>query len=585
MTEQTTGRLKVRLVDGLLILIMAVLAGCGLIYEYLLSHYAGRVLGAVEHAIFATIGIMIVAMGFGAFAARKIKDAFSGFAWLELYICFIGASSILFIAAAIGFTFHLPQLISDTFNLPADVLPRGGWVEQLHQIARYLPYVSAACLGFFIGIEIPLIARVREALYQKHLTHNAGTVYGADYIGAGIGAALWIGWMMSLDINQAAVITASTNLLIGFLILLLFWQKIRWRLLLTACQLLMLAFVIVLSAYGQNWMNSFTDMLYRDQVVLQQQTQYQQIVLTERNLQLNNNPTQTSVLQLYLNGRLQFSSMDERIYHEMLIHPVMASAPKHDSVLLIGGGDGLALREIFKWPVHSVDMVELDPMMISLFKQPRQFLPIRLAKQVIELNANSLSDERLNLMYADAFNQVDQLVAQGRIYDVIVVDLPDPNHPDLNKLYTNHFYTRLQQLLNADGVLVVQSTSPYHAQDAFIAIGKTIADANFSAVEQYHQNVPSFGQWGWSVAVKQGLPVSERLKHSLAAQTMPVIKTQWLTWPIVLASFNFPQGFYKNYVNIKVNRLGSQQLFNYHDQAWRKQQGMVNLNSNQQISP
>ncbi|WP_016956935.1 polyamine aminopropyltransferase [Catenovulum agarivorans] len=578
---QLSQNTKLKLLDSLLILIMAVLAGCGLIYEYLLSHYAGRVLGAVEHAIFATIGIMIVSMGFGAFAARKIRDEFTGFAWLELFICLVGASSILLIAGAIGFTFHLPQIITDTFNLPADVLPRGGWVEDIHHIARYLPYVSAACLGFFIGIEIPLIARVREALYQKHLTHNAGTVYGADYLGAGIGAALWIGWMMAIDINQAAVITASTNLLIGFLILILFWQKIAWRLLLTCCQIFMLGFVIVLSIYGQNWMQSFTDMLYRDQVVLQQQTQYQQIVLTERNVAVGDNQHTKSILQLYLNGRLQFSSMDEHIYHEILVHPAMAAAAQHNKVLLVGGGDGLAVREILKWPVKQVDMLELDPMMIELFQQPAQFVPTRLAQQISQLNQNALNDARLNIIHADAFNQVDVLVAKQQIYDVIIVDLPDPNHPDLNKLYSNHFYTRLQQLLNADGVLVVQSTSPYHAQQAFLSIGKTVADAGFTAVEQYHQNVPSFGQWGWTIAVKQGLAVRQRLEKQFANQQILDVPTQWLTWPLVFASFEFPKGFYADYANIKVNYLGSQQLFNYHDLAWRKQQGRITLNQSQ----
>lgn len=556
---------RLTLTDILLISIMAVLAACGLLYEYLLSHYAGRVLGAVEHAIYTTIGLMIVFMGLGSFAARRVKDAFTGFAWLELILGLTGASSILLIAGAIAVTFELPRLLSLTFNLPADVLPSGGLVDVLYQSARFLPYIAAAFLGFLIGIEIPLIARVREALYQKHLTHNAGTIYGADYIGAGVGAAIWITWMMSLDVNQAAVYTASLNLAAGWLILLTFWHQIKRPFALLFLQVVSLLLVAFLAFYGSHWMNTFTDMLYSDKVVYQQQTPYQQIVLSERNL----NPSD-SVVNLYLNGRLQFSSADERIYHESLVHPAMAASARQQKILVIGGGDGLALREIFKWPVEQVDLVELDPHMIDLFRQPEKFLYPRLAEQIKKLNANSLNDSRLQLHIADAFNYVDTLAEQTAFYDVIIVDLPDPNHPDLNKLYSDYFYARLKQILSADGSLVVQSTSPYHARDAFISIGKTLAAAGFMNVEQYQQNVPSFGQWGWSIATAQGLSAQQRLQQAELPKSVT-----WLTQPLLERSFSFAKNYFKDAERVKVNRLGSQQLFKYHDVAWRQQRGMM----------
>ncbi|MER2494327.1 polyamine aminopropyltransferase [Catenovulum sediminis] len=556
------------LTDAMLIFIMAVLAGCGLIYEYLLSHYAGRVLGAVEHAIYTTIGLMIVFMGIGSFAARKIADEFTGFAWLEVLLGIVGATSVLFIAMLIGFTFTLPQILSHTFALPADVIPSGGIMQFLYQAARFTPYIAAAILGFMIGIEIPLIARVREKVYQKHLTHNAGTIYGADYIGAGVGAAVWILWMMSLEINQAAVYTGTLNLVAGVLILVLFWSRIRWRKCLLLMQLLSLFLIVMLALNGNRWMQTFTDMLYMDKVVYQQQTEYQQIVISERNL----GPSRQSVLNLYLNGRLQFSSADEKIYHEMLVHPVMAASARLGKVLVIGGGDGLAAREIFKWPVQQLDMIELDPQMIELFKQPEKYLPPKLAQQIIDLNQHSLVSDKLNVMIADAFNQVDLLLEENTTYDAIIVDLPDPNHPDLNKLYTTYFYQRLAQLLSADGAMVIQSTSPYHAKDAFISIAKTLGHAGLQNVEQYHQNVPSFGEWGWTIATKQGLPASVRIIDSEYPANL-----DWLTAPLLHASFVFPKNFYQRADQVKVNHLGSQTLFLYHDQAWRKQQGLLSV--------
>lgn len=557
---------RLALLDALLILLMAVLAACGLVYEYLLSHYAGRVLGAVEHAIFATIGLMIVAMGFGSFAARKIQHAITGFAWLEVLIGLIGSVAIIFIATCISFSFYLPQIIADTFAIPPDALPRGGFFEASFQFARNLPYVLAAILGFFIGMEIPLIARVREELHQQHLTHNAGTIYGADYIGAGIGAAIWILWLMTIDISQAAVITASVNWVAGLVVLVVFWSKIKAKMTLAGLHLLMLLAIIVLSFFGKQWMHNLTDMLYRDNVVFQTQSKYQQLVLTERNL----GPNFDSIVNLYLNGRLQFSSQDEAIYHEFLVHPVLSASARQEKVLVIGGGDSLAVREILKWQPKRIDLVDLDNSVIELFKQPETLLSPRLADKISGLTQGAFQHESLNIINADAFNQVDTLISQQQTYDAIIVDLPDPNHPDLNKLYTNYFYLRLNQLLSADGAIVVQSTSPYHAKDAFISIGKTLADSQFSQVEQYHFNVPSFGEWGWTIATKQGMPASQRIKTA----ELPGSLT-WLTHDLIHASFQFPKNYYQDYADIKINYLGSQVLYQYHDQAWRIREGKL----------
>ncbi|WAJ70335.1 polyamine aminopropyltransferase [Catenovulum adriaticum] len=564
---QTTRSKQLFLLDILIILLMAVLAGCGLIYEYLLSHYAGRVLGAVEHAIYTTIGLMIVFMGVGSFAARKIKNAYTGFAWLESIIALIGASAILIIAMLVGLSFSLPQLLADTYGIPADALPRGGIMDSIYQFSRYTPYVFAAILGLFIGMEIPLIARVREHLHQRHLTHNAGTIYGADYIGAGIGAAIWVGWMMTLEISQAAVFTASLNWVAGTIVLIVFWQEIGFKKWLAGFHLLLLVFILLLAKSGDRWMQQFTDMLYLDKAVYQTQTHYQQVVLTERYLGADI----PSIINLFLNGRLQFSSSDEKIYHEMLVHPVMAASARHQHILVIGGGDSLAVREILKWQPESIDLIDLDAQVVDLFRHPEHKLPPRLAQRVSRLTQSSFTDERVHIKIDDAFNAVDKLLKKGKYYDSIIVDLPDPNHPDLNKLYTNYFYLRLNQLLSADGALVIQSTSPYHARKAFISIGKTLSAAGFSSVEQYHQNVPSFGEWGWTIASKQGQGVSQRLKANL---TLPS-DVNWVTESLILASFEFPAHFYDDYEQIKTNELGSQVLFEYHFNAWQTERGRL----------
>ena len=558
-----TKKLKLLIDDSLLILIMATLACCGLIYEYLLSHYSARILGSVETVIYAIIGIMIVSMGLGAFAAKKVKDAFQGFVVLELVVAFIGCSATLFIASIIGFSQTLPQLIADTYQMPMDALPRGGLLAKINWISLQLPYIFAFILGFLIGMEIPLIARIRETIYGHHLAHNAGTIYGADYIGAGVGAAIWVLFMLKIEISQAAALTATLNLVAGFIFLMRFkkyLRNIKWLLLGHA---LLAVLVVAVFQYGGGWQKQMQNMLYLDKVVYQTQTPYQNLVFTERQLGGGLEP----IYNFYINGRLQFSSLDEHIYHEFLVHPAMQTSNKHDNILIIGGGDGLALREVLKWQPEAVTLVDLDPNLVELFKSPETVLPAHLATKIDSLTNDSFDDQRVTVINDDAFIAIDKLLQQKKVYDTIIVDLPDPSHPDLSKLYSVNFYYRLNHLLNRDGVIVVQSTSPFHAKNAFISIKKTVKKANFTQVEQYHQNVPSFGEWGWTIATKTGASVSERLSR----QPEIGVETTWLTTALLTGSFEFNKGFYDNKDRVKINYLGSNQLYQYHQNAWERE--------------
>ncbi|QOL26928.1 polyamine aminopropyltransferase [Thalassotalea sp. LPB0316] len=554
--------------DSLLILTMALLAGCGLIYEYLLSHYAGRVLGVMESTIYTMIGLMIVAMGVGAFAARFVKCAFNGFLYLELIIAFLGTTAILTIGGLIAISQLLPHIIAETFALPPDAMPKGGWLKSLNWLAMKSPYFFGFLLGFFIGMEIPLIARVREIVHQKHLANNLGTMYGADYIGAGIGAAIWVTVLLTIDINEAAAITASINLLAGLMFMSRYWAMIKHKTLLLSGHILLSLLVLVVFNYGNQWLNQMSNLLYLDKVVYSDKTRYQQLTFTERRLGHN----QDTVINFYLNGRLQFSSSDEFIYHGYLVEPALAGSARQDNILIIGGGDGLALRDVLRWQPKQVTLIDLDEKLMSLFRQPEQHLPKKLAGQIQALTQDSFADQRVEVIAADAFLAIDELLKQQRYYDAIIIDLPDPSHPDLNKLYSVNFYARINQLLSGDGLLAIQSTSPYHAKNAFIAIGNTVEAAGFLHVEQYHDNVPSFGEWGWTIAAKSGASPYQRL----AALPQLPNNHLWLTKNLVLSAFEFPQNFYQDKDDIPVNYLGSHVIYQLHQQAWQSQQGLNN---------
>ncbi len=549
--------------DVLLIGVMAILAGCGLIYEYLLSHYAGRVLGSVESAIYAMIGTMIVAMGIGAFLARWLKDPFTAFAWLESVIALLGMSSILIIASIIALTYTLPHTLSTLYNLPPDSILDGRPLQLLQDFARFLPYIFGLILGILIGMEIPLIARIRQQVYGRFLENNAGTIYGADYIGAGVGAAIWVTIMLALPIMQAAAWTALFNIVAGLIFLWRYFAFVRFAKLLLICHLLLLGIFAVILHQGSGWMKDLSNVLYKDKVIYSESTKYQHVVITERLSRTQSAP----INDLFLNGRLQFSSIDEQIYHTMLVYPAMLASNRHDKVLIIGGGDGLALRDVLKWPVHSATLIDLDGQLLSLFGLQGQEFESRpeITAKLVQLNHNALNDPRAEVIVADAFLEIESMLDRGLQFDTIIIDLPDPNHPDLNKLYSDYFYNHVRQLLAPDGALAIQSTSPYHAKNAFISIAKTVKQAGFSHVEQYQQNIPSFGQWGWTIATPTGQPASARIA---AVEALPVA-SNWVSKKYLLSSFVFPNHFFDRNKEIEVNRLGTGVLYDYYRQAWQ----------------
>lgn len=550
--------------DTLLLSIMAVGAACGIVYEYLLAHYAGRVLGSVDVAVYGMIGVMVAFMGVGAFFARTIKNPYTGFAWLEVTISVMGGASVLVMAAVVSYAFILPAELQQTFGLDQSVVAEGGPVHALREFSKIVPYLLGAMLGFFIGMEIPFIARIREDLYER-VDNNAGTVYGVDYIGGGIGAAIWVLVCLSQPIIVSAAATAILNLILGAIFAVSFWTKIRWVAVLMLVKLVVGVLLVAILFKGDSWINSMNSMLYRDKVVYSNNTRYQNLVVTERVI----GGQGESILSLFINGRLQFSSADEDIYHAMLVSPAMLASARNDKVLVIGGGDGLGVRDILRYQPESVTVVDLDPAMTALFTGRDETADTWLSERLTSLNENALNDPRVKVINEDAFLYVEQLVGKRQTYDTIIVDLPDPNHPDLNKLYSAYFYRQLANLLNGDGALVIQSTSPYHSKNSFLSIGVTAREANWNA-EQYHANVPSFGEWGWTIATKRGKGALARINDKPANAVI----SDTIEHEFIIGSFTFPKPFFNNLSSIKVNRLSSPVLYTYHSEGWRKNDGV-----------
>jgi spermidine synthase len=252
--------------------------------------------------------------------------------------------------------------------------------------------------------------------------------------------------------------------------------------------------------------------------------------------------------RLFLNGNLQFSSDDEYRYHEALVHPAVAALGRDPRrVLVLGGGDGLATRELLRYPsIERIDLVDLDAAVTRIFTS----LP--LGKR---LNQGSLSDPRVHVRNEDAYRFLEESTDS---YDLAIVDFPDPSNYAVGKLYTDAFYQLLRQRVGVRGVAVVQSTSPGYARRTFWCIVTTIESAGFVAIP-YHAYVPSFGEWGFVLAGGPGLaePASLRIEDS---------KLRFLDETTLRELFLFPKDMAR--VEAPVSRLNDQKLVPIYTREW-----------------
>jgi spermidine synthase len=235
--------------------------------------------------------------------------------------------------------------------------------------------------------------------------------------------------------------------------------------------------------------------------------------------------------------------------------PAMEAALHPRSVLVLGGGDGLAVREILKYPtVEKILLVDLDPGMTELGRTRRDF---------VRLNEGSLASPKVSIVNADAMQHLREDEA---FYDVILVDLPDPDSEVLAKLYSTAFYALAEKRLALHGVLVTQATSPFYSREAFWSIVRTLQAAvpaelpGALHVAAYHESVPSFGEWGFALASHDNVDLKALAPH---------VPTRYLTPETLQAMFVFGKDMTAPAV-VRINRLDDPVLFRYHRDGWRQ---------------
>ena len=445
-------RLTKRLVAVLLVSVL-IIAACGLLYELLISTISAYYLGNSVLHFSVTIGLFMSAMGIGSYLSRFVREELlSAFVYIEIALGIIGGFSGLLLYA--------------TFSL----------TENYYLFAFSLIMV----LGAGIGLEIPLLTRIVRPF--NSLREAVSQVLSFDYFGALLASlAFPLLLLPYLGTMRTALVVGLLNLSVAVLNLTMFRDQLPKFRQQMAITLTGMAALVIAFAYSFNLISFFESYNYDDQIVLSEQSQYQRIVMTRWH----------DDYRLYLDGRLQFSTMDEYRYHEPLVHLPLLLAGQPKQVLILGGGDGLAAREILKYEsIEQIDLVDLDPAVTQLASTH---------PSLKQLNAGSLEAPTLTITHQDAFQYLEACKAQ---YDVIIVDLPDPSTIEIGKLYSRSFYKLAEQRLRPGGVFVTQSSSPYYAPESFWMIHHTMQSA-FPYVQELFSVVPSFGGiWGFNLAMK-----------------------------------------------------------------------------------
>src|SRR5437879_5301670 len=492
----------------LLFVSVALIAACGLIYELIAGTLASYLLGDSVFQFSTVIGSYLFAMGIGSYLSRFIaRGLVARFVSIELMVALVGGFSSAALFLAFAYT----------------------------QGFRLVLYALVMIIGVLVGLEIPLLMQILKSRVEfKELVAHVLTF---DYLGALAASLLFpILLVPKLGMVRSAVLFGMINASVALWSTFLFREQLGARVLLRAASVLVLAALGVGMAGAERITEAADNSLYADEVIFARDTRYQRIVLTKWK----------DDVRLFLNGHLQFSSRDEYRYHEALVHPGLASLAGARRVLVLGGGDGLAVREILKYPtVESITLVDLDPDMTRLFSTH---------VYLSTLNQHSLTNPRVRVLNADAFPWLDQNTGS---FDFVVVDFPDPTSYSLGKLYTTAFYRLLARHLSAQGLVVVQGTSPLFARQSYWCIVETLKQAGLRTYP-YHVYVPSFGEWGFVLAGQYPYeppaqtPVGLRF---LSARNLPEL-------------FHFPNDMLP--VASEPNRLNDQVLVRYYERDWRE---------------
>lgn len=457
---------------GVLLFSILVVALCGIVYELIIGTVSSYLLGNSVYQFSLTIGFFMFAMGVGSLVSKYFDEQYiRNFIFIEMAIALIGGVCSIALFIAFPFARVLYELIMYSFIL---------------------------MIGALVGMEIPILATLLAG--KSTMKESIANVMSLDYVGALIGSVAFpLLLLPSLGLVQSSFAIGLINIFVAMVNVIVFRQYLpQFKAMLWSCVSLFV--LLCLCIFYGTYITRFAEKhLYFDQVIYTKQTPYQKLVVTRSKT--------TREQRLYIDGYIQFSSRDEYRYHEYLVHPILSIPGSRKNVLILGGGDGLAAREILKHPdVELIHLVDIDPEMVRIAKE----LPM-----LKRLNKKSLSSEKLTTFSEDAFSFINK---PGILYDRVIVDMPDPHNEAINKLYSREFYTMIKRRMASDGIIVTQSSSPFFTRNVFWCIESTLADV-FTNTLSYHASLPSFGIWGFNMA-RNIMEFPDRFEFDITTQAI-----------------------------------------------------------------
>lgn len=453
-----------RRAQGVLLASILIVALCGIVYELIIGAVSSYLLGNSIYQFSITVGFFMFAMGIGSYLSQFVhKDLIRNFVIIEIILAVIGGICSISLFLVFPFSPYMYRTVMMAFIIT---------------------------IGTLVGLEIPILTRIMAQ--SEGTRRSIAKVLSFDYIGALIGSVAFpLMLLPSLGLVRSSFAIGLINIFVAFLTILFMRKHLKHPRLLLGIIVAIAITLTTLIALGSRISAAAQQHLYFDQVIWKKDTLYQSLTMTQS---YGNND-----LRLFIDGHLQFSESDEHRYHETLVHSVLGLEGKRENILILGGGDGLAAREVLKYDdVKHVDLVDLDPAMTDL---GQSFPPL------VKLNKASLADPRVTAYNMDAFVFIKD---KGIKYDRVIIDMPDPHNEAISKLYAVEFYAMIARRMTEDGVLISQSSSPYFARSAFWCVGITLADI-FPETQALQVTTPSFGVWGFQIAAKRQGRLSEPL--------------------------------------------------------------------------
>lgn len=491
----------------------------GIVAEFILSTLASYLVGDSIFQWSLIISLMLFSMGIGSFFSRFIQMHL-----LDKFI-FTEFSLSIFCALSAALSYYV-----------------AGFTTQVNLII----YFFAIIIGILIGLEIPLVTRINE--HYEELRVNISSVMQYDYLGSLFGGLLFSFFALPyLGLTYTPIILGTLNFVIALFLFWRFRELIFFKKLIIFLTIILSLILITATVVIKPLILYSEQKQYRDKIIYDEQTLYQKIVVTQWK----------KFYWLFINQNVQFSSYDEWLYHEPLVHPAMSLAPVPEQILILGGGDGNAAREVLKHSaVKKITLVDIDPAMTRLGQKYDIFL---------EINQGSLNHPKVKIVNMDAYQFLRE---DSSLYDVILVDLPDPNNIELSKLYSKTFYSHVNKHLSRYGVLVTQATDVSQAQKTFCCIWKTMEAAGLIATG-YHNYIPTMGNWGWIIAVKsENLASDVELKQKLLNLNFDKIPTKFMNRDAMFSMFNFGKGIMEVKKEVEINTEINPKLYHYYSAAY-----------------